>query len=447
LTDVLPKNTPPYAFLDARQAYFSFYPFNIILKGPLDIANNQHMIRKFHDSIKEIPYIVKSDQNLQQSTTGVGDQLLFANPSVSQTGSSSQFWLQLMSEWLTDLQSKFDADFEAGLINRHGLVQNRSESVSPEAVLAYKLLCNHGDEISRNRVGNTRLVDKDGIVNPEGFYNYLTAWYYADQMTYYVSQANLLPVPPFWQSDDKLRQNNIKIPPAPIPVYSQIPYFLNKLVDTPSIIDMIIKVRGVCDEYANLGLSVFPDGIPFTFWEQYLHLKRNLLIALSVVIGAVFLVNTLLLMSVWMATLVVVILISMEIELAGFMGIVGLKLNAVSGVSLITAVGICVESTVHVALCFLTSLGSRNRRMTSTLEHVTVPVFHGGLSTLLGVVMLAFSEFEFVFRYFFMVLSALIVLGIFNGLCVFPVLLSMFGPKSEVNTFLVFIENIFCRPN
>ena len=36
------------------------------------------------------------------------------------------------------------------------------------------------------------------------------------------------------------------------------------------------------------------------------------------------------------------------------------------------------------------------------------------------------------FRYFFVVLSALVVLGILNGLVLLPVLLSVFGPNGEV---------------
>jgi len=36
--------------------------------------------------------------------------------------------------------------------------------------------------------------------------------------------------------------------------------------------------------------------------------------------------------------------------------------------------------------------------MASCLEHMFVPVIHGGLSTLLGIIMLAFSEFDFVIK-------------------------------------------------
>jgi len=77
-----------------------------------------------------------------------------------------------------------------------------------------------------------------------------------------------------------------------------------------------------------------------------------------------------------------------------------------------------------------------------------VPVIHGGLSTLLGIVMLAFSEFDFVVKYFFVVMSALVIIGLINGclnnyffnqnislifsLALLPVLLSLIGPPCEV---------------
>lgn len=49
----------------------------------------------------------------------------------------------------------------------------------------------------------------------------------------------------------------------------------------------------------------------------------------------------------------------MTVELAGFMGWAGVKMNPVSAVTLITAVGIGVEFTAHVVLAYLTSLGTR----------------------------------------------------------------------------------------
>lgn len=44
------------------------------------------------------------------------------------------------------------------------------------------------------------------------------------------------------------------------------------------------------------------------------------------------------------------------------------------------------------------------------------------------------------FRYFFCVLLALVVVGLFNGLVFFPVLLSLIGPAAEVSK-LTTVEN------
>ena len=48
---------------------------------------------------------------------------------------------------------------------------------------------------------------------------------------------------------------------------------------------------------------------------------------------------------------------------------------------------------------FVGSIGDRNKRTMMALEHMFAPVIHGAFSTFLGVVMLAFSQFDFIVRY------------------------------------------------
>ena len=81
---------------------------------------------------------------------------------------------------------------------------------------------------------------------------------------------------------------------------------------------------------------------------------------------------------------------------------------------------------------FITSVGSRDRRVRLALEHMCAPVIHGVCTALLAVAMLAFSDFEFIFRYFFLVLLCVIGIGSMNGLFFFPILLSLIGPAAEV---------------
>ncbi|CAB3404256.1 unnamed protein product [Caenorhabditis bovis] len=409
LSDVLPEHTAPAQFLRARDKYFSFYPMFAVLQGPnIDYAHQQRQIDNYRRAIGTSKYVIKN---------------AFDEP-------SEKYWLGLMRDWLLSIQKGFDYEMGHGSFNiETGEIIGKN--VSEDAKLAHALMCSHGTKFEcRGRVGHIRLVDKSGIINTDGFYNYLTAWFNVDHMMYYVSQGSFFPIPPKWELSKDPNENFI--PPAEPLAYSQIPFYLTGLTDTPVIVDMIEDIRGVCKRFTEQGLPNFPQGIAFTFWEQYLFLRGNLMQAIGIISLAVFVVISLLLFNPWAAAIIIFILTVMTVELAGFMGWMGIKLNPVSAVTLITAVGIGVEFTVHVVVSFLTTLGTRAQRTSNAVDRVFVPVIHGSLSTLLGILMLGFSEFEFVVKYFFIVMSALIVTGIINGLILLPVLLSWFGPCREI---------------
>uniref|UniRef100_A0A914XVY2 SSD domain-containing protein n=1 Tax=Plectus sambesii TaxID=2011161 RepID=A0A914XVY2_9BILA len=407
LSDVLPKGTAPAAFLEAREKYFSFYPMFAVVKGPdVDFPAMQHKIEEYRQELGQSRFVIKVN----------------GQP-------SEKYWMSMMKTWLNSLQVHYDKAMIAGKIDNVTGAVVKGSKLDDEAAMARRLVCSFGENYNcTGRVGVVRLVDSSDTINNEGFYNYLTAWYNVDNMMYYVSQASFVPTPPAWQMSDE----EVVVPPARPFGYSQIPFYLTDLVDTAATVEAIKDIRMRCEKFADAGLPNFPSGLPFTFWEQYLHLTNNLLVAILLITGAVFLVISLLLLNPWTSSIVVLIVLIMVVELAGFMGWAGLKLNPVSAVTIITAVGIGVEFTVHVCLSFLTTLGTRNERVARTLEHMFVPVVHGGLSTLLGIVMLAFSQFEFIVRYFFLVLSMLILLGLINGLALLPVLLSLIGPNCEV---------------
>merc|ERR1711865_198070 len=118
------------------------------------------------------------------------------------------------------------------------------------------------------------------------------------------------------------------------------------------------------------------------------------------------------------------------IEIYGFMGWMDIKLSALPAVSLIMAVGVGVEFTAHIILAFLLAEGTRADRMEAALDHMFVPTIDGTVSTILGIIMLAFSDFEFIVKYYFMVYLLIVVLGCINGLILLPTLLCIAGPPS-----------------
>lgn len=183
-----------------------------------------------------------------------------------------------------------------------------------------------------------KLVDASGIINPKAFYTYLTAWVSNDALAYYASQANFRPEPREWihvATDFEL-----KIPKSQPLVYTQLPFYLNRMRSTEEITDTIVDIRSICQKYEERGLPNFPHGIPFTFWEQYVRLPLYLISAGIVVTALVFLVIGLTLFSAWAATLVVLMEVAIVAQLYGLMGMMAIPLSALPAVILIISVGI-----------------------------------------------------------------------------------------------------------
>ncbi|NXU97011.1 PTC1 protein, partial [Cettia cetti] len=409
LTDIVPRETREYDFIAAQFKYFSFYNMYIVTQKA-DYPNVQHLLYELHRSFSNVAYVLlEEDRQLPK------------------------MWLHYFRDWLQGLQDAFDSDWETGKIT-----YNNYKNGSDDAVLAYKLLVqtgNHAKPIDISQLTKQRLVDADGIINPNAFYIYLTAWVSNDPVAYAASQANIRPHRPEWVHDkaDYMPETRLRIPAAEPIEYAQFPFYLNGLRETSDFVEAIEKVRAICNNYTSLGISSYPNGYPFLFWEQYIGLRHWLLLSISVVLACTFLVCALFLLNPWTAGIIVVVLALMTVELFGMMGLIGIKLSAVPVVILIASVGIGVEFTVHVALAFLTAMGDRNHRAVLALEHMFAPVLDGAVSTLLGVLMLAGSEFDFIVRYFFAVLAILTILGVLNGLVLLPVLLSFFGPYPEVS--------------
>ncbi|EFO88762.1 CRE-PTC-3 protein [Caenorhabditis remanei] len=409
LADILPEHTPPAAFLRAREKYFSFYPMFAVLRGnEIDIPHQQQLIEEYRQQLGASKFMIKAEGKLQP------------------------YWMSMLRVWLQSLDKALEKDLAAGkfdLTNGNPIKVN-GEKPSPESMIAARLVCSFGNTYNCDgRLGKMKMVDQNEIINPEGFYNYLTGWFNVDNMMYYVSQASFYPAPPGWEYNEKTAK---VVPPSEPLLYSQMPFYQNDLVDTPAIVKMIEEIRATCEEYTERGLPNYPSGIAFTFWEQYLSLRFNLFMAILIIAAAVFTVISILMFNPWAATLIMCIVVITTIELGGFMGLMGIKMNPISAVTLICAVGIGVEFTAHVELAFLTALGTIDQRLESCLRHMFVPVYHGAISTFLGVVMLIFSEFDFVVTYFFYTMTLLVALGVFNGLCVLPVILTLVGPDPEL---------------
>ena len=105
-----------------------------------------------------------------------------------------------------------------------------------------------------------------------------------------------------------------------------------------------------------------------------------------------------------------------------------ITIEVVSSVNIIISIGLCVDYSVHMCHAFLTASGSRKERARTALLEMGAPVLNGGFSTLVAFILLAGSE-SYVFSTFFSIFLLVIIFGLYHGLILLPVLLSLIGPS------------------
>ena len=99
--------------------------------------------------------------------------------------------------------------------------------------------------------------------------------------------------------------------------------------------------------------------------------------------------------------------------------------------NLITCVGLSVEFTAHVCISMFRLRGSQEEKLKKTLENTGSSVFIGiGLTKFVGVLVLALAKSTLFRLYYFRMYLGIVLLGIFNGLVLLPVLLYKWGPRT-----------------
>jgi Niemann-Pick C1 protein len=178
-----------------------------------------------------------------------------------------------------------------------------------------------------------------------------------------------------------------------------------------------------------LGLTVTPYSVFYVFFEQYVGMEEAAMRVSALGLAAVFVIVGVLLRCRSSALLVLLSVVGVEVSVVGAMGVLGIKLNALSTVNLVAGIGIAVEFSVHVVHAFASAHGSREERALHAMRGVGGAVVSGiAVTKLLGVCVLAMATSRIFVVYYFRMYLALVIAGCFYGLVVLPVMLSIFGP-------------------
>ena len=109
-----------------------------------------------------------------------------------------------------------------------------------------------------------------------------------------------------------------------------------------------------------------------------------------------------------------------------------IEMNAVLVVNLVTSLGFGVEFCNHIGMNFMKQRGTKEERAMKAMKNMGSSVVVGIASTkLLGILVLAFAPATLFKLYYFRMYLFIIILGVFNGLFLLPVLLSLIGPPTD----------------
>ena len=196
-------------------------------------------------------------------------------------------------------------------------------------------------------------------------------------------------------------------------------------------VKMMDSLRTSAASVVPIGAHSFVYSDDYIQWEQYKAVGVEAIRNVSLILGVVFLVTFALLARPSCSTVVFLCIAATAVEIIGFMHYWSLTIDSVTVIMLVLSLGLSVDYSVHIGHAYLTSIDEKNdpnTRMKMALEKQGVAVFNGAFSTWLAVVCLATSQ-SYVFLSFFRILLLCTTFGLFNGLFVLPVLLSLVNPE------------------
>ncbi|KAI4900752.1 hypothetical protein NFI96_026773, partial [Prochilodus magdalenae] len=194
-------------------------------------------------------------------------------------------------------------------------------------------------------------------------------------------------------------------------------------------IRMINELRDTADKCNATKLLVFHP--LFIYLDQYSVIVSGTALNVGVT-AAVMLVISLLLIPNPLCSLWVTFSIGSVITgVTGFMALWDVNLDSISMIILVVCIGFTVDFSAHISYAFVSSnKATANEKAIDALFILGYPVIQGAVSSIVGVVVLAFAK-QHIFRTFFKIMFLVMLFGLAHGLVFIPVLLTWFSCSSS----------------
>lgn len=187
--------------------------------------------------------------------------------------------------------------------------------------------------------------------------------------------------------------------------------------------DMVLDLRRIGDSYPDHHITVFHT--LFVFFDQFILVRETSIQSIGVAAAVMMIIALIFIPSVSCALWVAFSICSIEIGVIGYMTLWNVNLDSISMINLIMCIGFSVDYSAHISYAYLSSDGlTANEKMKCALHSLGMPIFQGSVSTILGIIILAFAP-SYIFLTFFKTVFLVILFGALHGILLLPVLLSM----------------------
>ena len=194
--------------------------------------------------------------------------------------------------------------------------------------------------------------------------------------------------------------------------------------------DLMVRMRRVADA-SPMSVPVFAYFWTFITFEGMLSALPNTISTLAIAVGAMVIVCLIFLPHPFMVALITFNILMILGNIFGFMYFWDITLSAVTMIHLIMSVGFSVDFSAHVCSAYLMSNSiTRPERAYDAITHAASPIFNGGMSSFMGVIMLLFSK-SYIFITFFKIMLLVIGFGMLNAIFLVPTVLSLIGPENR----------------
>merc|ERR1719323_2298061 len=174
-----------------------------------------------------------------------------------------------------------------------------------------------------------------------------------------------------------------------------------------------------------------PYSIMYMPWEANELILGELIRNMALTFAVITVITFLLLANVRMTLIVVLCIAFAILNVPGYAYFGGLTIEIVTSMILIMSVGLALDYSAHIAVAFITSSKpTRNGRAIDALNQMGPPVFHGGFSTFLAIVLLTISD-SYIFQTFFLMFTFVIFFGLFHAMVFLPLAMSVIGPMPD----------------